>query len=100
MKLIIEIDDEALRSAVQAQVGQAVAAMATAELEKQVQEIINKKFDRINITDTVNYKVEAMLRGKLDGLITDVVGGGYDRSTKVRNMINDAIRQVVKESLK
>lgn len=47
MRLIIEIDDKALKSAIEAQVGKAIADMANDVINLKVDEVLDKKADRI-----------------------------------------------------
>lgn len=93
MKLMIEIDDDVLRSAVQAQIGQAVAKLATEELEKQAAEIINKKFERIDIHAAVTAHIDATLNKSIRELVKDHLHDRYGSPyAKIREIVGEEAR--------
>jgi hypothetical protein len=97
MKLFIEIDDAALKAAIAAQVGQAVAALATDKLQAEAQDIINKKFDRIDIISLVNERADGALRDHVKSALENAMGHqSHMRSEALRRVISEEARKILK----
>ena len=99
MKLTIEIDDAALRNAVHAQVAQAVSALAATELQQQAEDIINKKFERFDITNIVRNQVNQLLGKSIEDLISAALGSGGNKYEKVRQIVTAETRKIIKDAM-
>lgn len=100
MKLTIEIDDDALRSAVDSQVSKALAEMTEAVIRKKADEIIAKKFDRLDPYQIAGQHAEKMLREHIDKAIESALGDRYLRNETVRKMISTAAQTILKEAVR
>lgn len=101
MKIIIELDDAVLKSAVQAQVGAALAEYTTKALNEKAAEIIATKLDRFSAADAAAKTVAEEVKKVIEAAISGVVGQpGYDRGNHIRHMIEGVIRDRVAEAFK
>jgi hypothetical protein len=66
MKLIIELNDADLMRAIEQQVSKAVADLSTEIIRRQVEEILPKKFDRLDVA--------AAMRGAADRVVKEGLG--------------------------
>lgn len=96
MRLVIEIDDAALRSAVEAQVGKAVAELAAAEIQKQAQDIILKKFERLSVYNIVRDAAGDEIRDSIGGVIAEILGDRWGRKEKIEGLIKEAAKEIIR----
>lgn len=100
MKLSIEIDDDALRAAVDSQVSKALAEMTEEVIRKKADEIIAKKFDRLDPYQIAGQHAEKILREHIDKAIESALGDRYSRNETVRRMIATAAHTILKEAVR
>ncbi|WNO06005.1 hypothetical protein [Rhodoferax mekongensis] len=90
MKIVIELNDNDLRLAISEQVGKAISGLATEAIQKQVDDILEKKFSRIgkgDVDSAVKDAATKLVRGdnnqwRLDGM--------------VKTALSDAARALIK----
>jgi hypothetical protein len=98
MKLTIEIADDALRAAVTAQVGKALAEMTAEEIRKKADLIVAAKFERFSVQSLVESKVEEILRRELKSIIDVVLGSNhYSRDDKVQKIARDLVKEALRK---
>lgn len=95
MKIIVELNDNTLQHAVEAQVGKAVAAFTEEAIRRKVDEIVKLKLERISTLDVLN-AVEAVARKHIDGVLG--ANTDYARKNIVRQFLADAAEKAIKGS--
>lgn len=101
MKIHIELPDAVLKAAVQAQVGEALAAMSREHIEAEAKTIISTALGRINWTGLAERVAREMLKDHIDKAITEVLGNqSYQRREAVRNVINEVALAALKAGAK
>ena len=101
MRLVIEIDNAALREAVEAQVGKALAIMTEEVILAKADEIIARKFERFNFDQAVENFIARAVQPKFDQAIRSALGcGSYDQNEKIRQIFKDAAASMIKSALK
>ncbi len=100
MKITIEIDDKALRDAVEAQVGATLAAWTGKALEEKAAEVIDTKLSRFSLEEFVGRRMDAEVK-KVVAEAIDRVIGTYPESRKatVTALVKDQIAGRVHEAL-
>lgn len=99
MKLVIEINDEALRNAVKSQVDSAIATLSRETIQADCKEIINKSLQRIDWTGTADRAARDLLKGKIDEAFNDVFGRqSYERRDNIRKLVQEAAIAAIKEA--
>ena len=93
MKIIVELNDNTLQHAVEAQVGKAVAAYTEAVIKAKVDEIVKLKLDRISIQDVL-LAVESVARKHIDSVLG--ANNDYTRKNIVRGFLADAAEKAIK----
>lgn len=71
MKVVIELDDAALRHAIEAQVGKSISELSSEVISKKIDEILEKKFARISdaaIEKAIHAEAKKTLEGNSWGL--------------------------------
>jgi hypothetical protein len=96
MRLTIELDDIALRNAVEAQVGKAVSEMAEAHIKRVVDDIVNKKLDR-DVFPTADACMKAVAKEAFDAVIKQTYSS---RAEMVRTSIKEAAFDILKQGIK
>jgi hypothetical protein len=101
MKLVIEIPDEALRNAVQAQIGIALSTMTREHIEAEAKTIISTAMQRVDWTRTAEREARSLLKDKIENAISEVLGNqSYQRREAVRKIINEVALQALKDGAK
>lgn len=100
MKLTIEINDDALRHAVDTQVSKALAEMTEAVIRKKADEIIAAKFSRVDAFQIAGQHAEKMLREHIEAAVNTALGDRYSRNDTVRKLISDAAKEMLKAAVK
>ncbi len=95
MKLVIEIDDVALRNAVESQVGIAMSKLTTEVIQHQTVDIIKKKFDHLDVVAMAERKVQTMLQANIERIISDSFGT-HSRVQTIRDMVALETRKLIK----
>lgn len=91
MRVVIELDDATLRHAVETQIDKAIAELATERIAATVDEILNKKFERLNdarIDEIAGIAASKFLRGD---------GNRYEIESKINKALSGAARELVRE---
>ena len=100
MKIHIELPDAVLKAAVQAQVGEALAAMSREHIEAEAKTIISTSLSRINWTGLAERVAREMLQGHIEKAVEAVLGNQYQRHENVRKVINEVALQALKAGAK
>lgn len=99
MKLVIEINDEALRNAVKSQVDAAIATLSRETIQADCKEIISKSLQRIDWNDTADRAARELLKGKVDEAFNDALGRqGYARRENIRRLVQEAAIAAIMEA--
>jgi hypothetical protein len=99
MKLVIEINDEALRNAVKSQCDAAIAALSREIIQADAKEVISKALQRIDWTGTAEREARSLLKGKVDEAFNEVLGNQrYDRHESIRKLVQDAAIAAIKDA--
>lgn len=93
MKIIVELNDNTLQHAVEAQVGKAVAAFTEAAIKTKVDEIVKLKLDRISTQDVL-LAVENVAKQHIDLVLG--ANNDYARRNVVRGFLADAAEKALK----
>lgn len=101
MKITIEIDDKALRDAVDAQVGATVALWTGKALEEKAAEVIGTKLSRFSIEEFVGRRMDSEVRRVVDDAINRTLGSHAEtRSINIRSIVKETIAARVDSALK
>ena len=98
MKITIEIPDESLRNAVEAQVGIALSALTRETIDKDAKEIISKSLTRIDWYGMAERAAQKLLEDHIENAVTNVLGNKYNRAETVRRLVQEAALQAIKGS--
>jgi len=91
MKIILELDDATLHQAVANQVDKAIAELATKAIDQRIDEILAKKFDRVDeasVEKAVGHAAAAFIRGN---------GNKWDIENSVRNALSTAAKALIRD---
>ena len=90
MKIIVEISDDNLRNAIEAQVGKELAGMLDTVIKEKVDAILAKKFDRIDdasIEKSVGIAAAALVKGQVS----------YSLEHRINAALNKAAKDIIRE---
>jgi hypothetical protein len=97
MKLIIEIPDQALRAAVEAEVGHAIAEMAEEIINKKLEEVMDIKIERV--TKNLPTKINQMLALEISPRIDEALGDSrFNRTAYIKRLVADIVISRVKQA--
>jgi hypothetical protein len=97
MKITIEIDDKALRDAVEAQVGATLAKWTGTVLEERATEIIGTKLNRFSVEEFVGRKLYEEVRRAVDNALGSNTA---TQRTNLTGLVKEAIAARVDKALK
>lgn len=101
MKITIEIDDKALRDAVDAQVGATLAQWTGKALEEKAAEIIGTKLSRFSVEEFVGKRLDSEVRKVVEDSLNRALGSHAEtRSINIKNIVKEAIAARVDGALK
>lgn len=100
MKIQIELDDNLLRSAVEAQVGIALAKFTGEALDKMATEVIQRKLDRFDPVRVAEQAVASQVRKHIDETLANTFGRGWNTSQGIKKIVSDAALAAVQGALK
>lgn len=96
MKIIVELNDNTLQHAVEAQVGKAVAAFTEAAIKSKVDEIVGKKVDRVGTAE-----IQAAIEKVVNAQFVYMLGANeYTRKQAIRSLLADAAEKILKGASK
>lgn len=98
MKLVIELEDVALRQAIESQVSKAVAELTTEAIVAKADEIITKKFERFDFYQAVAAQASSKLDDAIKQELDRVLGArfGSSRYDEIRRIIHSAATNLIK----
>ena len=101
MKLVIEIEDVALRQAIEAQVSKAVADLTAEAIVAKSDEILNKKFQRFDFGDAVAKETSKKLDAAIEAEFERVLGSRYGsaRRDELRMLLSAAAAKLIKDAV-
>ncbi|MES2942949.1 MAG: hypothetical protein V4772_08795 [Pseudomonadota bacterium] len=91
MKIVIELNDEDLRNAVDQKVSQAIAEMANNAIEAKIDNILGKKFERVD-----DKRIDSVLAAAAAKVFADSNRGYKDLESKINNALAGAARELVR----
>jgi hypothetical protein len=95
MKLTIEISDSALRSAVEAEVGKAIAKVSEEVIQAKFDTILSTKLERIH--KKIPNQFGVVLRSTIADYATDIMGETLmERRDYVRRAVTEILTQTLK----
>mgnify|MGYP001590211884 CR=1 FL=1 len=100
MKITIELDDEVLRKAVNAQVSETLAAYTGKVLEERAAEIIGTKLSRFSVEEFVGKRIDGEVRKAVNEALDNAIGAyAESRKAKITALVKEAIAMRVQEAL-